>query len=189
MEDRHGGSARAGRSDWRGRAAQRLAVGKRRTISLRCRWKHRRAYIARCDQSSRPEPGRRRATLVRHIRRRAASGRGFAALKGHKGWVSSAAFSPDGTQFVTASVDNTARLTRLSGRSCENRAREEVSAKRGGVEKNSLKIQISGALGPSVLHSMLTAFPQARPQSVAAKLTLRRSRSHSPADTQAPVTE
>jgi WD40 repeat protein len=40
----------------------------------------------------------------------AASGRAVASLAGHSGWVSSAAFSPDGGRIVTASWDNTARV-------------------------------------------------------------------------------
>ena len=39
----------------------------------------------------------------------AETGREIAALKGHEGPVSSAAFSPDGTRVVTASWDKTAR--------------------------------------------------------------------------------
>ena len=40
----------------------------------------------------------------------AATGAEVAVLKGHENWVSSAAFSPDGTRVVTASRDKTARV-------------------------------------------------------------------------------
>jgi WD40 repeat protein len=39
-----------------------------------------------------------------------ATGKEIAVLRGHEGFVNSAAFSPDGTRIVTASFDNTARL-------------------------------------------------------------------------------
>jgi WD40 repeat protein len=36
-------------------------------------------------------------------------------LRGHEGWVRSAAFSPDGQRVVTASADGTARVWRVDG--------------------------------------------------------------------------
>lgn len=40
----------------------------------------------------------------------ASSGREVTVLRGHGGWVESAAFSPDGTRVVTASSDGTSRV-------------------------------------------------------------------------------